>query len=318
MKELETFIGETLARMEKDRARNDRIMAEHLKELAAKAPAAGSLPEEQKAFAAQLERRQAELNKARQGYAAAVEAAAADVDEDVKDVETELAAVQAKLDERKKQVAEAARKSLTKDQQKERVAVTAVSRRNLDRAQKADEDAAKRYLDNRRELADAEEQLERVKKRTESFDRGNAKAVAAQRKMVALGEEVEQLRKQVEASIVPVKPGDDHVALAPQAPDRRVTYVLGTCLLLALVYGPLVAVAPLHPQRRDEAEAEAALGEHFDAHPNGDGETDGEAVPFAAPAARHPDEPALAAARTAETATDEEHRAREDESPVPV
>jgi chromosome segregation ATPase len=313
MKDLEAFITDTLARMEKDRARNDRIMADHLKELTAKAPAAGSLPAEQKAFAEQLERRQAELNKAREGYAAAVEAAAAEADEDVKSLEAELAAVQAKLDERKKQVAEAARNTLPEDQQRERVALTEASRRALDAAQKADEEAAAAYLANRRSLADAEAQLERVQGQASSFDRENAKAAEASRRVVAVGDEVDQLRRRLDAAIVPVKPTDEHVAVAPQGPDRRVIYVLGTCLVLALVYGPLVAAAPLHPKPQEPAGETLELVDSFDGGVHGFG-----TVPFAAPAARDADEPALAAARAMEDATDDQHGRRPGGSAVPV
>ena len=302
MKVLEDFINETLARMDSDRARNDRNMAAMLKELAAQAPAAGSLPAEQKAFAEQLERRQAELNKARERYTAAADAAAAEADDEVKAIEGELAAMQAKVDERKKQVADAARKSLTEEQQRERTAETDVRRRDLDRAQKADQAAADAYWANRRTLNDASDELERLTKRAEGLGRQQGEALALERGIKALSAEVDRLRVQRDASVVPIAPTDDDVMLGAAGSDNRPAYMLGAIVALTLVFVPLMLLAPTHPGQDVSG---------FDGHGNGPGDAE---VPYAA-AASDPDEAALAAANVVENET--QRRTRE-ESPVTV
>jgi hypothetical protein len=289
-------------------------MAENLKELSAKAPAAGSLPKEQKAFAEQLERRQAELNKARERYTAVAKAAEAEADEVVKDLEGQLSAVQAKIDERKKQVAEAARKSLSADQQKERVATMQAARQKLDAARKADEKASAAYLAHRQTLAKAEDELERLKRRSEAFERGNRDVTLAENRIKAMSDEVERLRQVAATRVVPLKPGEEDVTLAEKRPDSRVTYILGTNFVLGVVFFALVLAAPLDPRQMgsdDDDDEEEWSEEPLVSDAGGDGE-----VPFAA--AAHPDASASAAATAVEEATARRQRTRGEESPLTV
>lgn len=242
--ELPAIIDDMLARMDADRARNDRRMAEMLKGLASQAPAAGSLPAEQKAFAQQLEARQSELNKARQRYAAAMEAAGAAADAEVREAEAQLAALQAKIDERKKQVAEATRATLSEEQQTARAAATQSRKQELARAEEEDKAAEAAFYENRRLLGDAQHALSLVQKDSEEFDRLNRQAVALDGEITALNKRLDELRQTRDAGVSPVAPIEDHVAVIGAGPDRRWEYALATNFALGAVFFVLVLMAP--------------------------------------------------------------------------
>jgi hypothetical protein len=310
------YITETLKRMEEDRTKNDRRMAEYLRELASQAPAAGSLPAEQKAFAVQLEKRQAELNKARERYAAAADVAAAEADAEVKELEAELAAVQAKADERKKQVATAARTTMTEEQQRQRTAMTDARKRELDRANKAEQQAALASRANRTALIKAEDELERLKKRAGTFGEKNQQANELKKRITALSGEVERVRLQRDASVVPLEPIEEDVVLAGLPTDRRMTYSLGAALVIALGFMPFIVAAPVHP-RAGQSEGEDEDGGEFPSPEGGVAD-----FPFGTtPIARDGDEAADLAARQMEDATERHRRDRDpnpDESPLTV
>jgi chromosome segregation ATPase len=243
MKEIEEALNNMLKRMEIDRARNDRRMADMLQQLAAKAPAAGALPAEQKAFAQQLEKRQAELNKARETYAAAADAANAQTEEQIKKLETELAAAQAKMDERKKQRADAARKELSQEQQRERVVATASRQRALERAQKADQAAADAYWANRKALTRATEDLDKLKRRNEGLNQLVGKEMELKASITQLSEQIDRLRQKRDTCVIPQPPDDESVTIAAAGEDFRVRYALATNLALLVVFGALMLIA---------------------------------------------------------------------------
>jgi hypothetical protein len=308
-KELEDVVNDMLKRMEGDRSRNDRRMAEMLSELAAQAPKAGSLTAEQKAFAEQLEKRQAALNKARERYAAAADAAAAETDQEVKKLEGELAAAQAKIDERRKQVADAARQTMSQEQQAARVAAVTAAKRALERAQKADEAAAQAYAANHRVLAQAIDDVEASQRRMQAYERERGKQAEIESNIQVLGKEVDRLRQQVQASVMPLPPDERSVDFVAAKEDRRATYMLGTNLVLMLLFVPLILLAPAHAGlHHDEGEAHESFPGHID-------------FAFATAAPRRPDDRALAAARRVEDAT-ARHAGLEDDSeegtPLPV
>jgi hypothetical protein len=337
VKELESLIGDLLKGMEADRVRNDRRMADMMKELASSAPAAGSLPAEQKAFAEQLEKRQAELNKARERYAAAADAAQVEADGQVKELEAELAAAQAKVDERRKQTAEAAKGTLTAQQQRERAAQIEARRRELAAAQKADQAAADAYAMNHKAILDASGELDAVKRRVELAERENAKGRDLEREIAALNAEYERLTQRSAAAVVPLEPLEADVSYNVATTDRR-AIIFGTCLVIAIGFFFLVHFAPLHPEQpADEhddddefaarvayptdafAPALAAIHPHGHAASNGNG--NGAADPAFTADAGDPDQPALAAADAVEDATARARqtgRAPGAESAVPV
>jgi pSer/pThr/pTyr-binding forkhead associated (FHA) protein len=296
MKEIEEALNDMLKRMEIDRGRNDRRMADMLQQLAAKAPAAGSLPAEQKAFAQQLEKRQAELNKARETYAAAADAAAAQADEQIKKLETELAAAQAKVDERKKQLATAARKELSQEQQRERQVATAARQRALERAQRADQTAADAYWANRKALTRATEDLDKLKKRSEGLNQLVGKEMELKATITQLSEQIDHLRQKRDASVIPQPPDDESIAMTAAGEDYRVRYVLAANLVLVVVFVALMLLA-VPTTHRDEAY------EYNDEFP-------------LAVNPRNPDPDALQAASTVEQATEEHATNRQ--SPVAV
>jgi hypothetical protein len=297
-----------------------------LKELAAAAPAAGSLPAEQKAFADQLAQRQAELNKARERYAAATDAAAAEADGPVKDIEAELAAAQAKVDERKKQIADAAKDTMSAELRQKRAALTDARKHDLEAAQKSEQAAAVAYQANRRAQSDAALELEKLKKGAEAYERENASVAAMTQQIQALNAEVGKLHDQLAAAVVPVAPGATDVKYDPDTTDNRKFYCAGVCAVLGVLFFCLVHAAPLHPHAASDEDTDAAefpfadtpIGHgngNGDGHGNGDGSGNGEGY---APSPGELDEPSLAAAAAVEAATERAQRSREASAPVGV
>jgi chromosome segregation ATPase len=276
-RETQEFLDETLARMAADRERNGRIMSEMLEELAGQAPAAGSLPAEQKKFAESLEQRQAALNDARERYNAAMSAASADADAELRRAEDELASVQAKIDERKKQVAEASRESMTQEQQRARLAATTRQQRQLDRAEEAERAAEAAYKDNVTALRAASNELEQLTARSGRFERESQRAVAVQQEISALGKRVAALQEAQETNVEPVPPEPDHVAVAA-GPDHRREYILGANLALLFGFLVLVMLAPADPSAvgdEDGGDEVPFASASYDGARNGDGNGDG-------------------------------------------
>jgi hypothetical protein len=275
-------------------------MAELLKQLASQAPVAGSLPAEQKAFAEQLNKRQAELNKARERYAAAADAAASESDATLKSMETDLAAAQAKVDERKKQVADAARTELTAEQQKDRTAMTEALRHRLQLAQQEDREAGDAFNKNRQTLEDAKSDLDKARRSAQQFARQDADKRELDEQIKTLSDEVQRLTKLQEAAIIPIKPGDDDVRATGAAADHRLTYMLGALLAIALLFLPLLVMAPSHPEHVGDDRHDGAYAYAVDPSDTIEHVSD---LPLAAPTASAPDDGALAAAMKVETAT---------------
>jgi pSer/pThr/pTyr-binding forkhead associated (FHA) protein len=305
MKQLEDLINDFLKQMDQDRVRNDQRMAELLKQLASQAPVAGSLPAEQKAFAEKLAKRQAELNKAREQYAAAADAAATESDAQLKAMESDLAAAQAKIDERKKQVADAARAELTAEQQKDRTAVTEALRHKLQIAQQEDREAGEAFNRNRQSLEDAKSDLEKAKRSAQQFAKQDADKRQLEDQIKSLSDDVQRLTKQQEAAIIPIKPDDASVGVLNAQQDHRLTYMLGALLAIALLFLPIVLMAPSHPQIAiDHDGNDGHDGAYAYALDPADTIDDVSDLPLAAPNASVPDDAALAAAMKVETATD--------------
>jgi pSer/pThr/pTyr-binding forkhead associated (FHA) protein len=305
MKQLENLINDFLKQMDQDRVRNDQRMAELLKQLASQAPVAGSLPKEQKAFAEQLTKRQAELNKARERYAAAADAAAAESDAQLKGMEGDLAAAQAKVDERKKQVADAARAELSAEQQKDRTAITEALRHKLAIAQREDGEAGEAFNKNRQALEEAKSGLEQAKRSAQQFVKLDVEQRQLTDEIKTLSDEVERLTKQQDAAIIPVRPDEDAVEAKLASADNWLAYMLGALLATVLVFLVPLIMAPSHPELADDYAAEGDGFPVVDAYGNElPAETidDVSDLPFVSPTA--PDDAALAAALKVETATD--------------
>ena len=217
-------------------------------------------------------------------------------------METDLAAAQAKVDERKKQVADAARTELTAEQQKDRTAMTEALRHKLQLAQQEDREAGEAFNKNRQTMEDVKSDLDKAKRSAQQFARQDADKRELDEQIKTLSDEVQRLTKLQEAAIIPLKPSDDDVHASSAEADHRV---------MSMLYAPARDRARVRTAHHNGAAhpelVVPADDQPEDAYPyavdHSEAINDVSDLPLAPPSASLPDDAALAAAMRVETAT---------------
>jgi hypothetical protein len=240
IEELERFIDASLARLETERAKDDKRMQKLLADLSDEAaPALAKLPAEQKKLAAGLERGSQAVNAARAQYAAAVEAAGEQAAAEAEKLQTEAAQLEAALDARRTQLAAATRKTLTQQEQRARAAEIEGKRQALAAAEQAEADANRQYLGHFQKVLDAKAVLDHLKldERQHTSAADELMKLEAERQDQA--ERVAAAKAAADRAVVPLPPGENSVS-SKSKPDPRQTYIIGSLLGVALVFTLLI------------------------------------------------------------------------------
>jgi chromosome segregation ATPase len=241
VKSLQQFIDDSLKGMETDRARADMRMGEMLKALAAAAPQMEKLPADQQALEESLNKQLDEINTARQLQAQAVAAANPEADATVKKLEDSITELQAKMDARRKQLAEDNHKQLTTQQAQERATALEKAKADLTATQMEEADASASVQANKQQTDAAYSSVEALKAKAANLAADTARLSYLQAQLPDLKSQSEQLLATWQRIPVPQAPGDDP-ASAQEVRDPRLQLILISMLGYALLTAGMLAV----------------------------------------------------------------------------
>ena len=232
--QLQQTVQETIARMEQDRQRDEQQMQQKLSELTSAVSAAAA-----SSGAAGLRPAVTAMQSARQRYAAALAAAGTDTEAEIKKLEARIAERQAKLDMRRRELADSASSSLIGQQQQERAAALAAAQRLFAEVRDAETKAAQAYTDNRK-LLSAERSLRDARGQLAEFSERARQA----------RDDFEDRRAEADKTPVVLEPDENSVAIAYN-PDERVNYLIAASLLILAMFAvPLWrSVTPQYEQQ---------------------------------------------------------------------
>jgi chromosome segregation ATPase len=262
VKELQDIIDDQLKGMEEERGRNDKLMASLFENFKKQTPSLEKLPADQQKLAGALAARSAELNAAREQY---LKASAADAAADTKEIETKVAQTQARLDARKRQLADAAAQDLTAQQRQEREFKIAQSRASLENAHKALDraDAAytanyKAYRQAQNDAAAARDTLVRLNADQKQLD----ELESQKRDTIA---SATNLQRELARTIVPLPVRDDAVTVV-KGEDPRWIYTVIAIVAVGGFFSLLMFLTAHshHPPEGDQVPfAAAAYADEF-------------------------------------------------------
>jgi pSer/pThr/pTyr-binding forkhead associated (FHA) protein len=264
VREDQAFVDQLLKMADAERADYDKAMAEGFETFQKEAPAIEKLPEEQRRLAGAMAQRSAELNAAREQY---LKASAGESADDTQSLETKLAQTQARIDARKRQLADAAAQDLTKQQKDERQFRLAQGRTNLENAKAALEKADAAWRANFNARIEAEHAASRARDGLVRFKNDAAQLARLDAERARKVAEFESLRREVAGQIRPMPPREESVA-ATAGEDPRLLYsmfaIVGVVGFFSLL---MFATAHHHPAPlRDEEQlpfAAAAYADEF-------------------------------------------------------
>ena len=274
VKSLQQFIDDSLKGMETDRARADMRMGEMLKALSAAAPQMEKLPADQQALEESLNKQLDEINSARQLQAEAVAAANPEADAAVKKLEASITELQAKMDARRKQLAEDSHKQLTTQQAQERAAALERAKAGLTAAQMEEAEASASVRANKEQTDAAYSSVEGLRAKAANLAADTAHLSDLQSQLPDLKSRSEQLLADWQRIPVPQAPSDD-CASATVVHDPRLQWILISMLGYAmLTAGTLAVWGVSHRQhhlrltssndRQTEELEDTGLSEHAD------------------------------------------------------
>jgi hypothetical protein len=218
-------------------------MAEVFQDFEKEVPSLEKLPAEQQRLATALAQRSAELNAAREQY---LKASAGESAGDTKAIETEVAQTQAKIDARKRQLADAAAQDLTAQQRQEREFKIAQGRTNLDNAKAALDRAESGYLANANALSEARTNAVLARDALVRFKRDEAQLTDLEAKRRDKLARLEALQAELNKKITPLAVRDDAVT-ATLGDDPRPFYSMLALVFVGCVFGLLMFSAAHHP-----------------------------------------------------------------------
>jgi hypothetical protein len=260
VKKVQDIINHVVQQMEDDRARNDAHVQEALQGLEKARPESEKLPAEQQALAAQLEASSKALKEARDQYNKTQEENSARNDAIVQGLASQVASQQAKIDDRKKQLAVAAAQVLTPEQkaqqasdrehgrqseyQKKQDELATARAEQADAAAKYDQ-AMLQFLTLQAEAGNAAEAGDRVKQGTADRQALLPLEQDANQQLQAAGSRLQNI-------VEPQKPTESSVTL--EGEDPRMTYVLFVVSGGSLLTIVLLLLLARHPQPAAYAE----------------------------------------------------------------
>jgi pSer/pThr/pTyr-binding forkhead associated (FHA) protein len=241
VKSLQQFIDDSLKGMEADRARADMRMGDMLKALAAAAPQMEKLPADQQALEESLNKKLDEINSARQLQAQALAAANPEADAAVKKLEASITELQAKMDARRKQLADDNHKQLTAEQAQERAAALAKAKADLTAAEMEEAEASSAVRANKEQTDAAYSSVEALKAKAANLAADSARLSYLQSQLPDLKSQNEQLLAAWQRIPVPEAPPED-AASATDVHDPRLQMMLISLLGYALLTAGMLAV----------------------------------------------------------------------------
>ncbi len=241
VKSLQQFIDDSLKQMEAERIRADARMGEMLKTLAAAAPKIEKLPADQQALAESLEKQLDGINHARQLQSQVEAAANPDADSSVQNLEATVTELQAKLDARRKQIADDNQKAQSAQQEQARAAALAAAKTKLAAAQQDELASAAAMKANQDQTDAAYNLVEGLKVSAARLPADTARVGQLQRDLPNLKAETDRLFAQWKNIPVPQAPSEDSVTTST-AQDPRLEYILISTLGFAMLAVVLLTI----------------------------------------------------------------------------
>jgi pSer/pThr/pTyr-binding forkhead associated (FHA) protein len=251
VKQLQQFVDDSLKDMEADRARADARMGDMLKALSAAAPKMDKLPADQQALEESLKKQLDEINNARQQQAQAIAQSNPEADASVRKLEGSITELQAKIDARRKQLADDTHKQLTSEQVQDHAAKVAEARAALTAAQMEEADASLAVRAKKVETDAAYSRVEELKTRSASLKTDNARLLQLQAQLPDLQNQAELLLNKWHHIPVPENPGDGG-ARATNVVDARLQWILISTLGYAMLTAGMLAVWGVSHRRHHE------------------------------------------------------------------
>ena len=192
------------------------------------------LPEEQKQLATSLSQRLNDINAARKQYNQAVDAGAGNSDEQIK---SQTATLQAALEARQKQLADANLDALRAQQEHDRVAAVDAKESDLSKLRATEINLQKLYFDTQKQVREAQANADSAKDTSDKLDGLIRQKGVLQADLDTKNNQISLRQAQVTAVIEPQKPLESDVIIR-RGEDRRLfdTLCVGG-VLLALFSG---------------------------------------------------------------------------------
>ncbi len=273
VKSMQQFIDDNLKEMEKERVQTDSRMGEMLKALSAAAPQVEKLPADQQALEESLKKQLDEINSARQAQAQAVAAADPQADAAARKLEGSITELQAKIDARRKQLAEDSHKQLTAQQAQDRAAALEKAKAALTAAQMEEADALASVRTNTEQTDAAYSAVEGLRAKAANLTADTARLSELQAQLPDQKSKSEALLAAWQRIPVPEAPGPDS-ASATLVDDPRLQWILLSMLGYAMLTAGMLAAwgvshrrhhllltQPGEPSNADEG---FALSDHAD------------------------------------------------------
>jgi pSer/pThr/pTyr-binding forkhead associated (FHA) protein len=239
--QLQKIIDATQQNVEDDRKRTDQVLTE-LQKGFTNSTAVARLPDAQKSVASGLEKRLADINAARQQYSAAMSSAGTgDEDEATKALRTQVASIQASIDARHKQLAEANAKTSAQHQQQNRADLIAAKEKEvLDKTQ-AENTARQMFTNKERELREAQALAETVRGNEDRLRQLQSEKQMADRQIADARNNEATFKQGAERAVKPAAISDSDVSAVPGA-DHRLMYALGSCAAIFLAFAVMIVI----------------------------------------------------------------------------
>lgn len=239
--QLQKIIDATQQNVEDDRKRTDQVLTE-LQKGFTNSTAVARLPDAQKSVAAGLEQRLADINAARQQYSAAMSTAgSSEDDETTKAMRTQVASIQASIDARRKQLADATAKTSAHQQQQSHADLMAAKEKEvLDKTQ-AENTARQMFTNKERELREAQALAETVRGNEDRLRQLQSDKAMVDRQVADARNNEALMKEKAEHAVKPVPIDNNDVTSNPGA-DHRWVYALASCSAIFLAFAVMIVI----------------------------------------------------------------------------
>ena len=254
VKELQQYIDDTLRRMETQRAQNDKRMRALFEDFTQATPsveAMAKLPADQKRLAEALQERSTEVNAARERYLASIAAADSAQPAGAKALEDELTQLQAKVDARKQQLADAAAQSLTRKQREQREENIKLVRARLTEARAAEARADEAHKATYGQLVQAENDLLKAQQAVSQVEVAEAEHEKLEQRRDEALRRAEAIQAELTRSVVPQPVRDDAVTVTAP-PDPRLLWIVTACGGIVVVFSIMMWIVAHAPDDSDQ------------------------------------------------------------------
>ncbi|CAN5457386.1 hypothetical protein BH09PLA1_BH09PLA1_30280 [soil metagenome] len=262
--QIQQIIDTTQENVENDRRRTDQLLAKLQENFTANA-AVEKLPEAQKSVAADLEKRLADINAARQQYNQAISATAVDEDESMKQLRSQAAALQTAIDARIKDLADANSQVASVDQEKARQAMIPLKEKDLLELTKAESNARQAYTNREKDFRDAQAAAKLARDSQDRLTELQGKQDMLEKRLAQANADLPLKEEQAKRAVMPDSVTEADV-VANLDTDRRPVLWLGSSAVIFVVFAGMMLFAlhstspgmPIAPTIDDISTAHAA------------------------------------------------------------